>query len=104
MANKLGWGLKEVGRMEDELRSDLMTQGFEDDPYALVPSKSEEVIRLFKFELQGKELAVYEHLTGQGRKQITSTGQIAKSVRLPDYQVSRIKASLQKKLKRYLND
>ena len=104
MANKLGWSHKEVGRMEDELRSDLMTQGFEDDPYALVPSKSEEVIRLFKFELQGKELEVYEHLTGQGRKQLTSTGQIAKEVGIPDYQVSRIKASLQKKLKRYLND
>ena len=63
-----------------------------------------EMFCLFKFELQGKELEVYEHLTGQGRKQLTSTGQIAKEVGIPDYQVSRIKASLQKKLKRYLND
>ena len=79
-----------------------MTQGFEDDPYALSPSKSEEVLRLFKYELTGNERAVYEHLTGFGKPQTTSTGEIAKKLNMPDYQVSRLKNTIQKKLKRYL--
>lgn len=104
LSDRLGWPKKEIDRMESELRNDLMTQGFEEDPYALVPSKSEEVLRLFKYELSGKERDVYEHLTGYGKPQLTSTAEISKAVGLPDYQISRIKNSLQKKLKRYLAD
>ena len=104
IAKRLGWKAAEAERMDSELRNDLMTQGFEDDPYALTPSKSEEVLRLFKYELTGNERAVYEHLTGYGRPRLTSTGAIAKKLKMPDYQVSRLKNAIQKKLKRYIND
>ena len=104
IAKRLGWKVAETERMDSELRNDLMTQGFEDDPYAITPSKSEEVLRLFKYELTGNERAVYEHLTGYGRPRLTSTGAIAKELKMPDYQVSRLKNAIQKKLKRYIND
>lgn len=104
IAQRLNWKVAETERMDSELRNDLMTQGFEDDPYALTPSKSEEVLRLFKYELTGNERAVYEHLTGYGKPRLTSTGAIAKSLKMPDYQVSRLKNAIQKKLKRYIND
>jgi DNA-directed RNA polymerase specialized sigma subunit len=104
LSKRLHWPKKEVERMEAELRNDLLTQGFEEDPYSIVPSKSEEVLRLFKYELSDKERDVYEYLTGYGKPQITSTAKIAKEVGLPDYQVSRIKNNIQKKLKRYLVD
>lgn len=104
IAQRLGWKVAEAERMDSELRNDLMTQGFEDDPYSLQPSKSEEVLRLFKYELTGNERSVYEHLTGYGRPRLTSTGAIAKSLKMPDYQVSRLKNAIQKKLKRYIND
>ena len=102
LAEHLGWSLAESERMDSELRSDFLTQGFEEDPYALTPSKSEEVLRLFKYELTGNEREVYEYLTGLGKPQITSTGAIAKKLKMPDYKVSRLKAAIQKKLKRYL--
>ena len=104
MAENLGWPLAEAKRMDSELRNDLTTQGFEEDPYALTPSKSEEVLRLAKYELTGNERAVYEHLTGFGRKKLTATNDIAKALKMPDYQVSRLKNAIQKKLKRYLSD
>lgn len=104
MAENLGWPLAEAKRMDSELRNDLTTQGFEEDPYALTPSKSEEVLRLAKYELTGNERAVYEHLTGFGRTKLTSTNDIAKSLGMPDYQVSRLKNAIKKKLERYLND
>lgn len=104
IAKRLGWKVAEAERMDSELRNDLTTQSFEDDPYALNPSKSEEILRLFKYELTGNERAVYEHLTGYGKKRLTSTGAIAKELKMPDYQVSRLKNAIQKKLKRYIND
>lgn len=104
LASKLKWSEPEVARMEAEMRSDLTTQGFEDDPYALTPSKSEEVLRLFKFELEGDERKVYEYLTGYGAQQIFSTRDIAAKMGVPDYQVSRLKNSIQLKLRRYLED
>lgn len=103
IAVELGWPAAEVKRMGSELRADLTSQSFEEDPYQLMPSRSEEVLRLFKYELTGKELEVYEHLTGYGRKQLTSTSEIAASVRLPDYQVSRIKSGIERKLRRHLD-
>lgn len=102
-AAELGWSAAEVKRMGSELRADLTSQSFEEDPYQLMPSRSEEVLRLFKYELSGKELEVYEHLTGYGRKQLTSTSDIAAAVRLPDYQVSRIKSGIERKLRRHLD-
>jgi DNA-directed RNA polymerase specialized sigma subunit len=60
------------------------------------------VLRLFKYELTGNERAVYEHLTGYGRPKLSSTSEIAKKLKMPDYQVSRLKNAIQKKLKRYL--
>lgn len=104
VAERLNWSTAEAERMDSELRGDLTSQGFEEDPYAMVPSKSEEVLRLFKYELEGKEREVYEYLTGFGRPRIVSTGEIAKKVGLADYQVSRIKKSIQKKLKRHIDE
>lgn len=104
LAKKLGWDRAEVDRMESELRNDLVAQGFEDDPYSFTPSKSEETLRLFKYELAGEERDVYEYLTGFGKPQTTSTGDIAQKMGIPDYKVSRIKQTIQGKLKRYINE
>ena len=104
LAKKLGWDRAEVVRMDSELRNDLVSQGFEDDPYSFTPSKSEETLRLFKYELSGEDREVYEYLTGFGKPQMLSTGDIAKKMGIPDYKVSRIKQNIQGKLKRYLND
>lgn len=104
ISDKLGWSMAETGRMESELRNDLLSQGFEEDPYALAPSKSEEVLRLFKYELTGNEREVYEYLTGHGKPQTSSTGDIARAMKIPDYQVSRLKNTIKKKLQRYLTE
>ena len=104
VSNQLGWSMAEAGRMESELRNDLLSQGFEEDPYALTPSKSEEVLRLFKYELTGNEREVYEYLTGYGKPQTSSTGVIARSMKIPDYQVSRLKNTIKKKLHRHLTE
>jgi len=102
MADELGWSVADVKRMRSELRNDLVSQGFEVDPYTIIPSKTEEVLRLFRWELSGHERDVYEYLTGYGKKQETSTGKIAEILGIPDYQVSRHKIAIKNKLQRFL--
>lgn len=102
LAKSLGWSTKEVRRMSEELRGDYTAQGFEDDPTSLIPSREAEVLKLFKYELEGDELAVYEHLTGYGREQITSTSELGKRLGLKDYQVSRIKDKIRSRISQYL--
>ena len=103
LSAELGWTEADVSRMSAELRSDLVSQGFEEDPYQLIPSKEEEVLRLFKYELAGEERGVFEYLTGYGKPKLAGTGEIAAKMKLPDYKVSRLKLNIQKKLRRYLD-
>jgi len=104
VSKALGWSEKEVDRMENEDRRDLVMQIFEEDPHVLQPSKVEEVLKLFKYELAGEQRAVYEHLMGLGRPKLVSTSDIAKEMGLKDYQVSRIKNQLMSKLSKYLQE
>lgn len=104
LAERLNWSEAEVGRMEKEDRVDLVSQVFEEDPNTITPSKTMEVLKLFKYELTGNQRAVYEHLMGFGRPQITSTGDIAKALDLKDYQVSRIKLQIKAKMERHLKE
>lgn len=103
VADELGWNAKEVSRMAAEQRKDLVLQAFEEDPSTIIPSKTEEVLKLFKYELSGEQKEVYEYLTGFGKPRLTSTSDIAKKLGIKDYQVSRIKSQIEKKLKRYIN-
>jgi DNA-directed RNA polymerase specialized sigma subunit len=99
------WTLNDVKRMDAELRGDLVSQNFEDDPYSIYPSKEDEIIKLYRAELEGQELEVYDFLIGGGGKErIKSTGEIAKRLGIPDYQVSRHKRSIMTGLKKYLDE
>lgn len=104
LATYLKWPLAEVERMDLELRGDYITSKFEEDPTAIVPSREQEVIRLIKYELSDEERAVYEHLMGMGRPQISSTGDIAVALNMEPYKVSRLKAAIAKKVSRYLDN
>ena len=103
LAKHLSWSEAEVERMTSELRSDLVAQNFELDPYTFTPSRTESTLRLFKHELSGKERVLYEHLTGYGREKITEPNKLAKELEVPGYTISRMKASIAKKLERHLD-
>lgn len=103
LADKLNWREAEVARMDSELRNDLVTQSFEIDPSVLMPSKEEEIMRLFVHELDGEEEEVYRHTIGLGRPQL-GTGEIADKLGMQNYQVSRIKERLARRLQKYLEE
>ena len=105
LAERLKWSVAETDRMDSEMRSDLMTQGFESDPYAFVPSKTQEVLQLFSHEkLTDNERKVFEWSTGVGGTRVKSTAEMAKLLKLKDYDISRIKKRLAARLQRYVEE
>ncbi len=99
LAGYLGWKVPEVMRMSAEIRKDLRTHSFEEDPSEDVASREREVLRMLRHELNEDEKIVYDLIV---RKQVTSTSVIAAETKFPPYKVSRIKKSIAKKAQGYL--
>lgn len=103
LSKLLGWTPREVARMASELRADIPTSSFEDDPsVGHDPTRYEEVIRLIQHEMTPEELQVFRFTTGlHGAPELTP-GQIAKRLKMSPSKVSRIRKKLTNKVKRYL--
>lgn len=106
IADKLKWPIAEVGRMQSEMRRDLLTSGYEgaaevSNPAALIPPKDLEIIRLIKYELAPREYTVLEYSLGLNGKPSLGTGEIAKKLGVSAPTVSRIKNKVEKKFREY---
>jgi DNA-directed RNA polymerase specialized sigma subunit len=104
VSKRLGWSLSEVVRMRQELRKDLDADAFEGDMLSHVPSKTEATLRLFEYELEGKERLLYQYLTGYGKPQVTSTTELSELLGEEPYAISRMKAKIADRLKAHLTD
>jgi DNA-directed RNA polymerase specialized sigma subunit len=104
VAERLGWDVKEVERMRKELRSDLYTQGFDNDPASYTPSKRLELLHMFVSELEGEERVLYEYLTGINRERVESTNELARLLGKEPYKISRMKERIAKRLEVHLAD
>lgn len=86
-----------------EMKQDLLESGAMEDPFLEETPKSRKVLRLIRYELTPDEEKVFNYLTGQGGKTaITSTGEIARREGWADSKVSQLKASIARKMKKYL--
>lgn len=69
LADKLGWGIKEVANIQKEMRRDLsMTEGMEETPY-YQSSRDEELLNYLYYDLGPEEKVVYEYVFGKNGKQ-----------------------------------
>jgi len=102
LSKLLGWSPREVARMASEIRADIPTSTFEEDPNSREPSRAEEVLRLIQYELSPEELQVFRHTFEiQGADKL-SPGEIAKKLKMSPSKVSRIRKRLAEKIDRYL--
>jgi DNA-directed RNA polymerase specialized sigma subunit len=91
LASELKWAPKEVDRMERELVG-----------ISLVDSaRGAEILDLIYYELTPQEKAVYEYLIGYGGKPELSGQDIAKKLNISPSSVTRIRQSIEEKIKRY---
>lgn len=101
LAEELGWSTAEVGRMERELRQDLIaSRNLEPD---LLPemesSRDKEVLRYIYQELTPEERSVFEYSLGANGKPELSAGEIAKTLNISQPKVSRIRRKIDQKLR-----
>lgn len=103
VADYLKWPVAEVTRMESEDKAQGMRIGsmWQDDPATMAPSPELEKLRMVRYELSPEELRVYEYLLGFGGKPQLQPLQVAKKLGIHPSKVTRIKASIAKKLERY---
>lgn len=106
LAEKLKWSIKEVERMESELRGSSIsgaTSAFGADLiYGAPPTKEKRIVRNIYYELDPEEQVVYEYLLGMGGKPKLSEGEIAKKLKVNVTKVSRIKKRIANKVERWL--
>lgn len=101
LADELGWPIREVERMEKELRASV-SFGNELTGIPLVQSsKSMEVLDFIYYELDPQEKLVYEYSLGYGGKPELSGQEIAERLNISPSTVTRIKKAIEEKINRY---
>lgn len=101
ISDEMKWPVRQVVAMEKELRREVPTSTLQSGTEKLKPSKEAEVLRLLQYELDGEEKVVYEYLLGENGKPQLKPGQIARKMNLTPSKVSRIKARIGAKAKRF---
>lgn len=101
LADRLGWSPAEVGRMQSELRPDLIAS-LSPEPdrlRSMQSSRERDVLRYIHYDLTPDERLVFEYSLGlYGRPKLSATN-IAKTMNISLPKVSRIRAKIDKKLR-----
>lgn len=106
VAEYLQWPEKRVQMIEREARRSLMSGTWEQyesgqDPIELQPSEDLEKLQLLRYQLNPRELQVFDHLLGWGGKPKMKANDIARMLNVSPSTVTRIKKSIADKLKTY---
>jgi len=106
MAEKLGWSLKDVNRMEAALRQDLLasddvlgdyhTGDWHDD------ERARDLVDFIYYELSPREKIVFEYLTGKYGKPKKTASEIATIMGVSNATVSRIRKGIEEKIEKHI--
>lgn len=95
LAPIVGISAKRVKEIQGLRRADIHSSTFQSDPNGYAGSRDQEIISLLRPELKGDEQVVYDHVYGQnGKRTVTSTGELAKILGKSPSQISRIKSRI----------
>lgn len=103
LSDELAWPMKEVERMESELRKDIAPTYEMGDMGYIKSDPSKEVLNYIYFELSPQEQLVYDYTVGAHGKSKISGGDIAKKLNVSQSKVSQIKKGIGRKMERYMN-
>ncbi len=101
IADDLKWPIKEVSRMEKELRSSIV---FKEELQGMsfnTKNENDELADLIYYELDATEKAVYEYLLGKHGKPQLNGAEIAQRLNMSPSKVTRIRKSIESKVNRF---
>ena len=94
---------KQVGRIIEGQRKDIIGSTFESDPTPHAIQREREVATLLRPSLATDQQQVYDYLYGQnGKPQVTSTSEIAKALDKSPSQISRLRTGILKKFDEFM--
>jgi DNA-directed RNA polymerase specialized sigma subunit len=91
----------EAGRYMAEDRRDLVHTGLDQDSFVTMPTQDRLVLKMVEEELTPEERAVYERLFGLNGAPKQGPGQIARALKIHPSKVSRLSATIAKKVEAY---
>lgn len=105
LADQLGWSLKDVNKMENSLRQDLLYSGDVLADYSMPGTYDDErrrdLVDFIYYELDPEEKTVFEYLTGKYGKPKKTAREIAAVMGVSDATVSRIRKRIEKKFEQF---
>lgn len=104
MADELGWSVKEVGRMNNELAGEVSASKAAFDFYGNSVTKEHKDKALVDYmyhELHGPEKVVFEHTFGYAGKPVLNNKEIAKRIKTNEMAVHRMKKKMSQKIQTY---
>lgn len=99
--------MKDIGRLNREQRRGLIQTGHDTEDFGGTPhfsSRDDEVIHLVQYKLTEPEKAVYEYTFGLNGKPQMKPGDIAKTLRMDNSKVSKLRTSIFNKMSPYLEN
>ena len=103
IADRMGEPVNKIAQLEREVRKDLASSGFAEDPVTVVAPKELEAFKLVQYDLTPEERTVYEYTFGVNGKQQLRPGEIARKAKLTPTKVSRIRNRLRVKIEEALD-
>jgi len=109
IADRMKIGVKKVERLKLEMRPDIFVipsggeeGGMDLNPFTEMSPVHREIVEMLPYELTTEEQQVFSYLFGlSGKKQTSSTGEIARSLGWSDSKVSQVKKKIADKYKAY---
>jgi len=104
VADELGWSIKEVGRMNNELSNEVTASNAPFDFYGnsvVKEHKDKALVDYLYHELHGPEKVVFEHTFGYSGKPILTNKEIAAKLNVNEMAIHRMKKKMSEKVQSY---
>jgi DNA-directed RNA polymerase specialized sigma subunit len=104
VADELGWSIKEVGRMNNELSNEVTASNAPFDFYGnsvVREHKDKALVDYLYHELQGPEKTIFEHTFGYAGKQQLNNKEIAAKMGVNEMAIHRMKKKMSERIQSY---
>lgn len=103
VARHMGRPVKQIKGVLGSMKKDIVASQFESDPTRLPGAREQEVLDLLPYSLTPEQNEVFNHLFGRnGKKQVTTTNEIASLLGKNPSQISRLRTAILGKFQEHM--